>query len=106
MRLILSALQAKMNAPFPDLDRVRLQVNRAWRRRRFSRSNIEMPAVPAALNGMPRQLALFCQRRLPMRAAIFERKILTFDICDRNGCIQTIDGELPDLPGRNIVDAA
>jgi hypothetical protein len=40
-----------------------------------------------------------------MRAAIFEREVLTFDICDSNGRVKTIDGELPDLPGWNIVDA-
>lgn len=40
-----------------------------------------------------------------MSAAILEGEVLTLDICDSNGRVQTIDGELPDLSGWNIVDA-
>lgn len=40
-----------------------------------------------------------------MSAAIFEGEELTFDIRDSNGHLQTIDSELPDLSGWNIVDA-
>jgi hypothetical protein len=105
MRVILSALQVKMYASASNFNLVRLQINRAWRSRRFSGSNIELPTVPAALHGMPRQFTLFGERGLPVRAAIFEGEVFTFDICDRNGRIQTIDGELPDLPGRNVIDA-